>query len=360
MPVGLCHPVMIVMRLPLILIALTILSVLLIVPTVKGAPPTALKVISGSLNPGETASFPWILTQNVTEYLFNYKVTGGSESLDVIYVLIQESQNTWSYLMGEGWAYCDCALSAATYTVTIQADAAATGRLSYSIGFYLVPQSPVDFSGFIPANSNSRVSSFGVLFPSSGNHTVVPGTTAGSFEFFVDGKSQGVISGPTTLTLDLTSDFHYFEVVSLTASSDKDVKWTVQFQEGPRLEVSIPHPCPKLNPNTGQDKCVLGASATASDGGHPTVTYEWTASGGQFNSTSSQWVEWTAPQGVATYTLTVRASAPGYTSGDYSQVVQVVPEFQSFMNPLLLILTIALVTLARRKPAMGPRASQSI
>lgn len=41
------------------------------------------------------------------------------------------------------------------------------------------------------------------------------------------------------------------------------------------------------------------------------------ASGGTFSSTNAQFVEWIAPAGEATYTITVEASTPGYVSGSH-------------------------------------------
>jgi hypothetical protein len=230
----------------------------------------------------------------------------------------------------------------------VETDVGATGRISFDIGFYVVPQPPVDFVGFISANSYTRISSFGALFPTSGSFTIVLAATAGSYDFIVDGASQGEVTGTSSLTLQLTGDFHLFEVSSVGISEGEDVRWTVQIQGQPKLEVRIVNPCPVLNPESGQSVCTTGAEATASDG-TPTVSYLWTASGGELNSTTSQWIQWTAPAGVASYTLTVEASAPGYVSDSDSLVVGVTPEFSSFTVPLLLVLVVALTTVAQRR-----------
>jgi hypothetical protein len=95
---------------------------------------------------------------------------------------------------------------------------------------------------------------------------------------------------------------------------------------------------------------VTGAEAIASDGGAPTVTYNWTVTGGSLNSSSSKWIEFTPPIGVASFTLTVNASAPGYLSDTAVQVVQATPEFPAFIMPLVLTLALALAVLSRRKP----------
>ena len=107
-------------------------------------------------------------------------------------------------------------------------------------------------------------------------------------------------------------------------------------------------PSALLNPDSGQSVCVTGAEATASDGQNPSVSYAWTASGGSFNSTTSQWVEWTALPGVASFTLTVEASATGYTSDTDSLNVQVVPEFSSLAPPFLLAILLAVLLTRKR------------
>jgi hypothetical protein len=321
---------------------------LLIYPVVEAAPPKVLTTFSGTLGPGAITSFSWNLSRDVTDFLFHYKITGGTDPLDVAYVSIDETGDHWDYLMGEGWADCDCPLNASTYTVTIEVDAAATGPIAFVIGFHLAPQPPVDFTGFIPANSDTRYSSFGATFPSTTSYTLMLGITSGSYEFFVDGTSQTVVTGNTQVSLDFEEgSFHLFEVSSLSVGAGEDVRWNVQVQGQPKLEVRIVNPCPVLNPESGQSVCVVGAEATASDGGSPTVSYLWTASGGEFNSTTSRWVQWTAPAGVASFTLTLQASASGYVSDSDSLSVQVVPEFPSVAVPLLLVLLLALMALAR-------------
>jgi hypothetical protein len=330
----------------LVLVALLVLSPL-ILPTAEAAPPKALKSFSGSLDAGETSSLTWNLNRDVEDFIFHYEVTGGADPLDVVDVSIDETGDSWTGLMGEGWAYCPCSLSAGMYTVTALSDAGATGRINFNLAFDLVPQPPVDFAGFMPANSSTRISDFGILSPNSADYTLVLGATTGSYELFVDAESNGVVAGTRSLVLELQAGFHLLEVDS--SGVDEDVRWTVQVQGQPKLEVSIVNPCPVLNPGSAESICVTGAHVAASDSGTPTVSYLWTASGGQFNSTTSQWVQWTAPQGVATFTLSVQASAPGYTSGSDSLSVQVVPELPSTVMPLVLMLALGFAVIAQKR-----------
>jgi hypothetical protein len=353
--------VRIVKTVSLLLATLLVLPAFLcIFPVVEAAPPRALgTVLSGSLNPGDIRSSSLNVNRDLSDYLFHYKITGGINASDVVYVSIDETGTTWQSLMGEGWSYCSCTLDAGTYTVTVEADSAASGPISYEVGFYLVPQPPVDFSGFIPANSTTRVSDFGILFPSSKNYTLVLGAAPGSYDLFVDDEYQGVVNSTRNLTLDLSADFHKFEVSSVGVSAYEDVGWTVQVQGQPKLEVSIVNPkSGGCNTQSGQVVCVLGAVATASDGKSPTVSYKWTANGGALNSTTTQWIKFTTPvEKVANFTLSVQASAPNYVSGTDSLKIPV-PELSSLAVPLILALTLSLTLLVERRSRNSARTQK--
>ena len=209
----------------------------------------------------------------------------------------------------------------------------------------------------VQASSEPTRSEFGADFSStSGNYTFVLGAAGGTYDFFIDNMLNATVTETTTLKLHLAEGFHSLAVDA--TGTGADVTWTVDIQgEGsqPKLEAAIVYPqsggCnATLNPQEGQSTCVAGVSATPSDGGSPTITYVWTVSGGELNSTSSQWVQWTAPPGVATFTLTVQASATGYLPGSYSMSVRVVPEFPMFVVPLLLMLGLGFAAIARRRP----------
>jgi hypothetical protein len=327
-------------------------------PTAHGAAPEVLASFSGTLAPGEITTLTWQLNQNVPEpgFLFHYTITGGSDLNDVIYVIIEETGDSWDYLIGQGWTYCStvalppCPLDAGSYSVTIEAEAAATGQISYEIAFTLPPEPSVDFSGQIPANSDVRISSFGVLFPIPTSSQLVLGVTSGSYEFFIDGESGAVVTSTMELTVDLTAGFHQFEVDAEAQGVGERVAWSVQIPAGnvPTLSVVMVNPCPTLNITAGQSVCITGAEVTASDGSSPVVTYSWSASGGSFNSTSSQWVEWTAPQTFGDFSLTVEVSAPGYASGTSSLTATVVPEFPTITLPFILAAALALLVLSQR------------
>jgi hypothetical protein len=340
------------MRISLVLLIILLTTASLAFPMVEAASPAVLQRFpstgKSSLGPGAETTFSWALGKDVSEFLFYYDVSG-----DVLDVSIDDAPY-WQSLTGRGWRFCDgCEFSAGTHDVAAYAPFGAT---QFYIVFYVVPQPPVDFAGFIPADSTEAFSEFGALFPLSSNYTMALGVAGGSYDFFIDDMLNATVTGSTTLTVFLEEGFHKLAVDATGLGAD--VTWTLSIQEGeslPRLEVAILYPesggCnATLNPESGQSVCVVGAKATASDGGTPTITYLWTKSGGELNSTSSQWVQWTAPAGVATFALTVQASAEGYVPGSYSVSVQVVPEFPMLVVPLLLMLGLGFAAIARRRP----------
>jgi len=338
-----------------VLLLVTLLAVaLLAFPIAEATPPVALQrfpsVGTVSLEPGENMTFSWVLRRDVSEFLVYYDVTG-----DELEVYIDDMPYFYpSFLTGRGWSFCDgCEFSAGTYDVTVFAPFENMEATEFYIVFYRLPQPPVEFAGFIPADSSEPFSEFGALFPSSSlNYTLVLGATGGSYDFSVDDMLEATVPETTTLSLDLGGDFHRFFIDATGAGAD--ITWTVEIQGPPKLDVAIVYPesggCDTiLNPEAGQSVCDAGVEATPSDGGSPTITYLWTKSGGELNSTSSQWVEWTAPPGVAWFTLSVQASAPGYVSGSDSLSVQVTPEFPAFVAPLLLMLALGFAAVAQRR-----------
>lgn len=291
-------------------------------------------------------TYTWSLHRDISEFLFYYDVTG-----DELEVYIDDVPMPWLPLTGKGWRFCDgCEFSPGTYDVMAFAPFEAT---QFYFGFYLMPLPPVEFSGFIPADAIEPFNEFAAIFPpSSANYTILLGATGGSYYFFVDDTFEGTVPETATLSLDLGGDFHRF--VADASGAGVGVTWTVEIQGPRKLDIAIVTPesggCDvPLNPEEGQSVCVAGAAATPSDGGTPTITYQWTKSGGELNSTSSQWVEWTAPPGVAWFTLSVQASAPGYVPGSDSYSVQVTPEFPSFVAPLLLMLVLGFTAIAQRR-----------
>jgi hypothetical protein len=342
---------------PVVLLTLMIAQFVSIVPIAEAGRPRDLGIVYGTLTPGAVTDPPltWRLNQDIADFVIYYNITGGLGLYDVVNATIENSGiPSWESWKGEGWEYCDCAMDAGSYNVTVGADPSATSPVSFKIGFYVVTQPPVDFSGHIPDNSNVRYSDFGVQMP-AGNHTLTLGVSSGTYEFSVNDESQGVVTKTTQLTLDFEGGLYIFRVNATTQGLAQDVRWSVQIQGPPKLQVKIVNYCIGLNPESGQSSCITGAEATASDGSQPSVSYSWDATGGTFNSTKSQWVKWTAPPGAAGYTLTVNASAPGYLSDIDSLSVQVAPEFPSPVLPLLIAATVlAIVLFARRSQRLAP------
>ena len=330
-----------------------------ILPNVTAAAPEVLQTFSGTLADSNPMEWTWELNRDIPDpgFLFHYVITGGLDSNDVVSVYIDDTGGTqvegWEFLMGEGWEYCSplglspCPIDLGSYTVTVVAYPEATLPIGYEIAFYLPPEPSVDFSGQIPANSDVRGSSFGVMFPSSTSGLLVLNAASGSYEFIVDGESSTVVTAATELPVNFEGGFHTFEINSDFEGVGENVAWSVRIP--PMLNAVIVNSCPTLNPEAGQSVCITGAEVTASDGSTPpVVTYSWTASAGSFNSTSSQWVEWTAPQTLGDFNMIVQVSAPGYFSGSASLVATVVPEFPAVALPFILAVALAVVLLNRR------------
>ena len=322
------------------------------IPTAEAVPPRAIATFSGTVLPANFTLNDWELNQGIQEFIFYYRITGGPEPFDVAYVSIDGTSLYWPQgtsggLKGEGWSYCDCALDPDLYTVIVDSDANATATISFVIGFYNVPQPPVEFSGEVLADSDVRISDFGVRFP-GGNHTLIFEVTSGEYEFYVDGLSLWNSSQTRELNTNFTRGFHLLEVLAV---EEQNVGWSVQIQGQPKLEVNILTACQPINLSLPNPVCLTGARAFASDGGQPNVTYQWTdnGAGGVFNSTNSQWVAWTPPSMAGNYRLTVTVSAPGYLSDNADLIpVQVVPEFPS-MAPMLLVTFMLAVALAAQR-----------
>lgn len=347
------------MRTALLLLVTLLIMGPFAVPTAKAAPPVALQrfpsVGKSSIDPGGNMTFSWAPSKDVMEFLVYYDVTGAAGSSDVIDVFINDVPIfRGQYLMGKGWTFCDgCQYSAGTYDVAVYAPPENSGPIEFYILFYVVPQPPVDFAGLIPANSVQPFSEFAALFPpSSTNYTLVLSATGASYDFIINDSVKATVTNTAILSLDLGGRFQRFTVDATGAGAD--VTWAVEIQGPPKLEVAIVTPQSRgcnstLNPESGQSVCVVGAVATPSDAKSPRITYFWTANGGKLNSTTSQWVQWTAPAGVANFTLTVEASAPGYVSGSDNLRVQVAPEFPSIVMPLVLVLVLVFVAIAQRR-----------
>ena len=330
-----------------------IMQSLWILPLAEAAGPKRIGgVISGTEDPGAVTDQQWQVNQDIPDFIFYYKISGGSGQNDVVNVTIQESGlDPWEDLMGEGWEFCDCSLDAGSYVVTVQANANANAPVSFEIGLYFVPEPPVDFSGHIPAGINSKwnFSDFELYFSEEGDHKVILDVTSGAYEFLIDDVSKAQVTQRTELTISFPKDS--FPLFQIYASTGEDVEWSVQIQGSPKLEVRILNSCPPLN--SSNPECVAGAEATASDGSSPNMTFDWTdnGAGGSFNSTTGRWVVWTPPPMVGVFTLTVKASAPGYISDtdDLSvETTEAIPEFMAAALPLVLALALVMVLCARR------------
>jgi len=350
--------------------------------------PTPIATISGTVMPGESQEHPFTIPQDLDEYLFYAQSQGAATADDTFDVTIDETGDSWWSLQGQQWLR-GMALDAGDYILLVEAYPDATGPITYTVNFYSIPAVPVTFSGLRLATSSYDSAELSADFPADGNYTFTFGVQGASYEFLLDSESLTIVEGPGSVSAEVSEGRHQLDVVSQEA--EQETSWSVTIQgpvsmsqttsvtettsvsetttvtettsmtqttsvseTQPQLVVSIEPSCPTLNESAGQFNCILAAQATASDGGSPDVSYEWSSTGGSFNSTSGQWVNWTAPEinEAENFTLSVVASASGYSDGVASTAiaVQPIPEFEALPMSCLFLALGAACLIGRRRP----------
>jgi hypothetical protein len=343
--------------------------------------------------PGESQEHPFTIPQDLDEYLFYGQSQGAATADDTFDVTIEETGDSWWSLQGQQWLR-SMALDAGDYTLMVEAYPDASGPITYTVNFYSIPAVPVTFSGLKPATSSYDSAELSADFPADGNYTFTFGIQGASYEFLLDSESLTTVEGPGSVSAEVSEGRHEFDVVS--QEPEQETSWSVTIQGPvsmsqttsvtettsmtettsvsettsvtqttsvsettssetlPQLLVSIEPSCPTLNESAGQFNCILAAQATASDGGSPDISYEWSSTGGSFNSTSGQWVNWTAPEinEAEDFTVSVVASASGYDQGAASTAiaVQPIPEFEVLPMSCLFLALAAACLIGRRRP----------
>jgi hypothetical protein len=347
-----------------------VVLLLLEVHAVPAQPATPLASFSDALNPGESREHALRISQDLDEYLFYAASEGGTTADDTFDVTIQETDDTWSSLQGQLWFFSSN-LNAGDYTLIVQAYEDATGPITYTVAFYSIPTVPVAFSGHVLAASAYDTADFEVDFPVDGTYTFRLGVQGEPYEVRMDYESLVTVEAPKSISVEVLEGRRYFEVISVL---EQETYWSIEMsqpittttqtteatQTSGHLSVSILSSCPTLNESAGQFSCILGAQAIASDGGSPEITYAWSKTGGSFNSTTGQWVNWTAPvtDKPLTFTVSVVASASGYDDGVAldSIAVQPIPEFPALSLPCLLsVLAVASLLIRRKLPRSSSR-----
>jgi hypothetical protein len=325
--------------------------------------------------PGESQEHPFTIPQDLDEYLFYGQSQGAATADDTFDVTIDETGDSWWSLQGQQWLR-SMALDAGDYTLMVEAYPDASGPITYTVNFYSIPAVPVTFSGLRLATSSYDSAELSADFPADGNYTFTFGVQGASFEFLVDSESLTTVEGPGSVSAEVSEGRHEFDVVS--EEPEQETSWSVTIQgpvsmsqttnvtettrltetssseAEPQLVVSMISSCPTLNESAGEFNCVLAAQATASDGGSPDISYEWSSTGGSFNSTSDQWVNWTAPEinEAEDFTISVVAFASGYKNGVTSAAiaVQPIPEFEVLPTSCLFLALGAACLIGRRRP----------
>ncbi len=329
-----------------------LISLFVLEPTpLQADAPALIAIFTGTLNPGESRDYLLTIAEDLDRYLFYSKIEGGVTEGDTLDVSILETGDEWWDLQGEVWFWSP-ALEAGSYTLIFEANSYSTGPLTCTVALYTVPSVPVVFSGRILDVSLNDYCDFIVDFPANATYDFVLGMEGGSYEFWVDGHFFTTVEVPTTTSLSISQGEHYFE---LDFIADEVTSWSVEIRETtvPYLSLSLLASCPMLNESAGQFSCVLGAQAATSDGGTPEIAYAWSANHGQFNSTASQWVNWTAPviYEPRSFTVSVVAFAPGYTNATESTVVAVepIPEFPRSQVIFMILGALLAVCLMRKR-----------
>ena len=347
-----------------------VVLLLLGVHAVPAQPAAALSTFSDTLNPSESREHALRISQDLDEYLFYAASEGGTTADDTFDVTIEETDDTWSSLQGQLWFFSSN-LNAGDYTLIVQAYEDATGPITYTVAFYSIPTVPVAFSGHVLAASAYDTADFEVDFPVDGTYTFRLGVQGEPYEVRMDYESVVTVEAPKSISVEVLEGRRYFEVISVleqetywSVEMSQPITTTTQTTEATQtrgyLSVSILSSCPTLDESAGQFSCILGAQATANDGGSPEITYAWSKTGGSFNSTTGQWVNWTAPvtDKPLTFTVSVVASASGYDDGVAlnSIAVQPIPEFPALSLPYLLsVLAVASLLIRRKLPRSSSR-----
>jgi hypothetical protein len=347
---------------------------------VQAQAPSPVVTITGTVSPGESQEQPFTIPQDLDEYLFYAQGPSVATADDTFDVTIEETGDAWWSLQGQQWLRSS-ALDAGEYTLLVEANTDATAPIAYTVSFYSIPAVPVTFGGVNLATSSYDSSELEADFFADGNYTVTFGVQGGpceGCEVLLDGES--IMEAPGTVSAEVSEGSHQLDIylpseqvtswsitigglvsmsqttsatetTSMTQSTSLSETTTAETQ--PHLSVSIVSSCPTLNESAGEFNCTLAAQATASDEASPEITYMWSATGGSFNSTIGQYVNWAAPEinETETFTISVIASASGYYNGVTTTaiVVQPVPEFQVLPIVSLVLALTTTCLISRRR-----------
>jgi len=349
-----------------ILILIALLAFLFTpVPQAMSATPARLAVVSGTLSPGETKAFSFSVPRDLEDFLLHVTVTTTAPDTDRLDITIEQA--VWTNLQGDWWdtwgGYGLDPLAAGDHTLNATASGDAVNPVAFTVEFYDIPTTPFTVQGTFPAEPYNKIAYIHISLPEAGNYSISADAAAGNFALTPQppAPNQPIdITGATKRTLQIgEAGVYEFQVQADVLGKNEATAWSFTIgspTSNPSLHVEIGDGCTNTAPGSS---CVFRANATASDGSHPSILYNWTASGGCFVNAAggcvpsilSQNVNWKAPGGSnATYRVTVNATANGYENGVATWPI-VVPEFSS--TGLALVITVAsaaaLILVGRRR-----------
>jgi len=347
-----------------ILILIALLAFLFTpVPQAMSATPARLAVVSGTLSPGETKAFSFSVPRDLEDFLLHVTVTTTAPDTDRLDITIEQA--VWTNLQGDWWdtwgGYGLDPLAAGDHTLNATASGDAVNPVAFTVEFYDIPTTPFTVQGTFPAEPYNKIAYIHISLPEAGNYSISADAAAGNFALIPEVTNEIDVTGATKDTLQIGEPGIYeFQVQADVLGKNEATAWSFTIgspTSKPSLHLGIAEGCTGIAPGSS---CVFRANATASDGSHPDIQYNWTASGGCFvngtggcvSSILGQNVNWTAPGGSSetTYRVTVNATADGYENGLATWPI-VVPEFSS--TGLALVITVApaaaLILVGRRR-----------
>jgi len=350
-----------------ILILIALLAFLFTpVPQAMSALPAPLAKVTGTLKVGESKDFTYSLPKELNDALLHLTVTATAPQTDRLNMTMDNGAQ-WTDLQGDWWDYWGHyvdtfgPLTAGVHTLTAAAIPDAVNPITFSVEFYDIPTAPFTVQGTFPAGPINNIAYIHISLPEAGNYSISADAAAGNFALIPEVTNEIDVTGATKDTLQIGEPGIYeFQVQADVLGKNEATAWSFTIgspTSKPSLHLGIAEGCTGIAPGSS---CVFRANATASDGSHPDIQYNWTASGGCFvngtggcvSSILGQNVNWTAPGGSSetTYRVTVNATADGYENGLATWPI-VVPEFSS--TGLALVISVAsaaaLILVGRRR-----------
>jgi hypothetical protein len=186
-----------------------------------------------TLSPGESESSTFAIEpgSDIQNYLVH--AVGGSGVENTFELEIVETGEFWYELTGDLW-FLGGNLTAGSYHMNVHASDAAVEDVRFTVSLYLVPHVTDDvpdaaFSGLVPGESSFSIqlNEFALYLDQPGLYDFYLDITSGDYEFLVDNNPTSVISKPQTVTLQLDSGLHTFQVLTDFSGSGRDTSWTV-------------------------------------------------------------------------------------------------------------------------------------